>query len=340
MLRLTDRGLYCAAADLYIDPWLPVDRAVITHAHGDHARAGSGRYLASREGERVLRTRLGAEALIEPVEFGESRTIGGVRITLHPAGHILGSAQIRLEHRGEVWVVSGDYKTEPDPTCSPFEPVRCHTFITESTFGLPIYRWCPQEDTFADMRAWWRENAENGRASLVYAYALGKAQRVLAGMLGADIGPVYTHGAVERLTADYRVSGVLLHETTPVASLPKGTRYAGSLIVAPPSAAGSPWLRRFGDTATAFASGWMQVRGARRRRSLDRGFVLSDHVDWPALMSAIDATGAESVWVTHGYRDQVVRYLRERGIASQSIASHWEGENDEQTAVPDEDAIA
>jgi putative mRNA 3-end processing factor len=340
LLRLTDRGLYCAAADLYIDPWLPVDRAVITHAHGDHARWGSRRYLASREGERVLRTRLGADAAIETVEFGEARVIDGVRITLHPAGHILGSAQVRLEHRGEVWVVSGDYKTEPDPTCSPFEPVRCHTFITESTFGLPIYRWCPQEDTFSDMRAWWRDNASRGRASLVYAYALGKAQRVLAGMLGADIGPVYTHGAVERLTLDYRASGVALHETAPVASLPKGTSYAGSLIVAPPSAAGSTWLRRFGDVSTAFASGWMQVRGARRRRSLDRGFVLSDHVDWPALLSAIEATGAENVWVTHGYRDQVVRYLSERGLAARSIASHWEGENDEQAVVPDEDAIA
>ena len=340
MLRITDRGLYCAAADLYIDPWLPVDRAVITHAHGDHARWGSRHYLASREGERVLRTRLGGDAVIETVEYGEPRVIDGVHVSLIPAGHILGSAQVRLEHRGEVWVVSGDYKTEPDPTCTPFEPVRCHTFITESTFGLPIYRWCAQEDTFADLRAWWRENAEQGRASLVYAYALGKAQRILAGVLGADIGPVYTHGAVERLTADYRATGVALHDTTPVASLPKGTSYAGSLIVAPPSAAGSTWLRRFGDTSTAFASGWMQVRGARRRRSLDRGFVLSDHVDWPALLAAIDATGAENVWVTHGYREQVVRYLNEHGVASQSIASHWEGENDEQVVVADEDTIA
>ncbi|MDB4884365.1 MAG: exonuclease of the beta-lactamase fold involved in processing-like protein [Gemmatimonadetes bacterium] len=340
MLRITERGLYCPAADLYIDPWLPVDRAVITHAHGDHARVGSRLYLASREGERVLRTRLGDDAAIELVSFHEPRAINGVTLTLVPAGHILGSAQVRLEHRGEVWVVSGDYKTEPDPTCTPFEPVRCHTFVTESTFGLPIYRWCAQEETFADMRAWWRENAERGRASLVYAYALGKAQRVLAGMLGAGVGPVYTHGAVERLTADYRASGIALHDTTPVASLPKGTSYAGSLIVAPPSAAGSSWLRRFGDTSTAFASGWMLVRGARRRRSLDRGFVLSDHVDWPALMDAIDATGAESVWVTHGYRDQVVRYLRARGLAAQSIASHWEGENDEQEIVPDEATLA
>src|SRR6185503_8933561 len=246
LLRLTERGLYCEAGDFYIDPWLPVPRAVITHAHGDHARWGSERYLGSREGGRVLRTRLGPQAVIRDVEFGETIDLDGVRVSLHPAGHVLGSAQVRVEHRGEIWVVSGDYKTEPDPTCTPFEPVRCHTFITESTFGLPIYRWCAQEDTFADMRAWWRENAEQGRASLVYAYALGKAQRVLAGMLGADIGPVYTHGAVERLTLDYRESGVSLHETAPVSAQPKGTSYAGALIVAPPSAAGSTWLRRFG----------------------------------------------------------------------------------------------
>ena len=340
MLGITERGLYCSAGDFYIDPWLPVDRAVITHAHGDHARWGSKHYLAAREGTRVLRTRLGADASIELMEFGETRDIHGVSLTLVPAGHILGSAQIRLEHKGEVWVVSGDYKTEPDPTCTPFEPVKCHTFITESTFGLPIYRWCAQEETFADLRAWWRENAERGQASLVYAYALGKAQRILAGVLGADIGPVYTHGAVERLTQDYRDSGIALHATTPVASLPRGTDYAGSLIVAPPSAAGSTWLRRFGDVSTAFASGWMQVRGARRRRSLDRGFVLSDHVDWPALISAIEATEAERVWVTHGYREQVVRFLTERGIASQSIASHWEGENDQEPAVAGEEAMA
>jgi putative mRNA 3-end processing factor len=340
MLRITERGLYCAAADLYIDPWLPVDRAVITHAHGDHARWGSRHYLASREGARVLRTRLGADASIELLDFGETRLINDVSLTLIPAGHILGSAQVRLEHKGEVWVTSGDYKTEPDPTCSPFEPVRCHTFITESTFGLPIYRWCPQDDTFADMRTWWAANKERGQASLIYAYALGKAQRILAGMVGADIGPVYTHGAVERLTRDYRDSGIDLVPTTHVAANPKGTSYAGSLIIAPPSAAGSTWLRRFGDLSTAFASGWMQVRGARRRRSLDKGFVLSDHVDWGALMATIAATGAERVWVTHGYREQVVRFLRERGIASESIASHWEGEDEQESTLPDEEAIA
>lgn len=276
----------------------------------------------------MLRTRLGTEALIELVDYRAPVHINGVSVTLIPAGHILGSAQVRLEHRGEVWVVSGDYKTEPDPTCTPFEVARCHTFVTESTFGLPIYTWRPQAETFAELLGWWRDNAAEGRASVVYGYALGKAQRILAGVLDTVIGPIYTHGAVERLTQDYRDSGVTLPPTTAVATMPKGTRFAGSLIVAPPSAAGSTWLRRFGDHSTAFASGWMRVRGARRRRALDRGFVLSDHVDWPSLMSTIDATGAECVWVTHGYREPVARYLEERGLRTRTIASQWEGEGE------------
>ena len=326
MLRITDRGLYCEAGDFHVDPWGPVRRAVITHAHGDHARWGSDSYLGSRAGEDVLRTRLGPDARIQTVEYGEKVVINGVRLSLHPAGHILGSAQIRIEHRGEVWVVSGDYKTEPDPTCTPFEPVRCHTFITESTFGLPIYRWAPQAEVFAEMAEWWRSNAEAGRACVLFGYALGKAQRLLAGLADAGVGPIYTHGAVERLNGDYRRAGIALPPTTYAAAAPRGTDWSGALIVAPPSAAGSLWLRRFGAASTAFASGWMRIRGARRRRSLDRGFVLSDHVDWPALLEAIAATGAQRVWVTHGYREPVVRWLGERGIEAEAVASRWEGD--------------
>ena len=309
-----------------MDPWQPVDRALITHAHGDHARWGSRQYLAVREGEMVLRTRLGPQAAIQTVGFGETVVINGVKVSFHPAGHILGSAQIRVEHGGQVWVVSGDYKTEPDPTCTAFEPVRCQVFITESTFGLPIYRWAPQDETFGEMREWWARNRDNGRASVIFAYALGKAQRVLAGLGSAGIGPIYTHGAVEELNRDYRASGIALPPTRHAASLPKGTDFAGSLIVAPPSAAGSTWLRRFGAISTAFASGWMTLRGARRRRALDRGFALSDHVDWPALLAAIDATGAERVQVTHGFREPVVRWLQARGLMAEAVASHWEGE--------------
>ena len=319
LLRTTERGLYCEAGDFYVDPWMPVDRAVITHAHGDHARWGSRAYLATREGERVLRTRA--------LDYGEAIDVGGVRVSMHPAGHILGSAQVRIEHRGEVWVVSGDYKTEPDPTCAAFEPVRCHTFITESTFGLPIYLWPPQRETFAQIDAWWRANQQAGKASILYAYALGKAQRLLAGV-DPSIGPIYEHGAVARLTRDYRDTGVPLPETRYAGGEPRGFDWSRALIVAPPSAHGTPWMRRFGAVSTAFASGWMRVRGQRRRRSVDRGFVLSDHVDWPSLLAAIDATGAERVWVTHGYREPVVRWLRQRGLEAQSVASRWEGEED------------
>ena len=340
LLRTTDRGLYCEAGDFYIDPWMPVDRALITHAHGDHARWGSRTYVCSTESERVLNTRL-YNANITTRSWGETFSINGVRLSFHPAGHILGSAQIRVEHAGETWVVSGDYKSEPDPTCTAFEPVRCNVFITESTFGLPIYRWAPQTETFAEMAAWWRRNREAGRASVIFAYALGKAQRLLAGLADVAEGEFYTHGAVERLNRDYREGGISLPHTTYAASVPKGHNWSGALIVAPPSAAGSTWLRRFGPASTAFASGWMRVRGARRRRSVDRGFVLSDHVDWPALMSAIDATGAERVLVTHGYRDPVVRALRERGLSADSLASRWEGEGDadsEDDVVPDDEA--
>ena len=328
LLRLAERGLYCEAGDFYIDPWLPVARAVITHGHGDHARWGSDRYLGSREGEAVLRTRLGPGATIRAVDWGEPIEVNGVRVSLHPAGHILGSAQIRVEYRGEVWVASGDYKLEPDPTCTPFELVRCHTFITESTFGLPIYRWSPDHEVFAAIRAWWRQNLDHGRASVIFGYALGKAQRLLAGLADADIGPVYTHGAVERLNRDYRRGGVRLAETQYASAMPRGHSFAGSLIVAPPSAAGSMWMRRFGTISTAFASGWMRVRGARRRRAVDRGFVLSDHVDWPSILRAVEATGAERVWATHGTREPLVRWLTERGIEAKVVASQWKGEED------------
>lgn len=326
LLTITDHGLFCPAGGFYIDPWRPVDRAVITHAHSDHARWGCRNYLGSREGERVLRTRVGrGGASIQSLDWGEAVDLGGVRVSLHPAGHILGSAQVRVEHKGEVWTVSGDYKTEPDATCTSWEPVRCHTFVTESTFSLPIYRWSPQDQVFAEINAWWRANREAGKASLLLGYALGKAQRLLAG-LDPEVGPIYTHGAVETLTRDYRESGVALPPTTYVGALPKGTEFAGAMIVAPPSADATPWTRKFGPLSNGFASGWMRIRGTRRRRNVDRGFVLSDHVDWPGLLGAIEATGAERVWVTHGYTGPAVRWLQERGLDAHAVETRFRGE--------------
>lgn len=333
MLERTSRGLYCAAGDFYVDPWEPVERAIVTHAHADHARRGSHRYLAAQGGERLLRRRLDPDARIETVAYGEAVTIGGVRVSLHPAGHVLGSAQVRLERGGEVWVVSGDYKTEPDPTCAAFEPLACHTFVTESTFGLPIFRWPPQAEVFAEINAWWRECRSAGRVAVLLAYALGKAQRLLAGV-DASIGPILLHGAVDKLTADYRASGVALPATR-YAGDARPEDLAGALVVAPPSAAASPWMRRFGDTATAFASGWMRLRRARRGRAVERGFVLSDHVDWPALVAAIAATGAERVLVTHGYTAALVRWLREAGRDAEAIDTRFTGEQDDEATADD-----
>jgi putative mRNA 3-end processing factor len=335
LLQLTERGLHCEAGDFFVDPWGPVDLAVVTHAHGDHVAWGCRGYLASAEGESVLRSRLAPEARVRGVRWGEAVTLGGVRVSFHPAGHILGSAQIRLELGGEVWVVSGDYKTDPDPTTTAFEPLRCHTFVTESTFGLPIYRWPPQQQVFREINDWWRANQTAGKASLLYGYALGKAQRLVAG-LDPSIGPIYTHGAVERMTAIYRAAGLALPPTVHAGSVDRTTDWSRAIIVAPPSADGSVWTRRFGPQATAFASGWMLVRGTRRRRSLDRGFPLSDHVDWPALMAAVEATGAARVWVTHGFTGPVVRWLRERGLDAQVIQTRFEGERDDDAAERDD----
>ena len=325
LLRVTDHGLYCEAGDFYVDPWLPVPRAVITHAHGDHARWGCDAYLGARAGERVLRTRLGVGATIRFSDYGEPIDLHGVRVTLHPAGHILGSAQVRIEHRGEVWVVSGDYKTEPDSTCAPFEPLRCDTFITESTFGLPIYRWRPQREVFDAIDAWWRANAAEGRASLLMGYAFGKAQRLLAGV-DASIGPIVVHGAVETLNRAYRAAGIALPATLHLSEIADKSILKRALVVAPPSVHHRAWARRFGDASDAFASGWMQLRGARRRRAVDRGFVLSDHADWPGLQRAIGATGAERVIVTHGYEAVMVRWLQEQGLQASAFRTEYDDE--------------
>ncbi|HEX6645314.1 MAG TPA: ligase-associated DNA damage response exonuclease [Gemmatimonadales bacterium] len=338
LLRPTDRGLYCEAGDFYVDAWAAVPRTVVTHAHGDHVAWGCGAYLTSGAGAAVLAARLPADAAVTALPYGESVSLGGVRVSLHPAGHILGSSQVRIEHRGEVWVVSGDYKTEADLTCAPFEPVRCGTFVTESTFGLPIYRWRPEAEVMAEINAWWRANADAGRTSLLYGYALGKAQRLIAG-LDPAIGPILTHGAVERMTAIYRAEGVALPATSHAGTGNRRDVPKGAIVVAPPSADASAWTRRFAPSSNAFASGWMRVRGARRRRSLDRGFALSDHADWPGLLAAIEATGASTVWVTHGYTSVLTRWLGERGLEARAVATRWEGERDE-PEPPDAPEIA
>jgi putative mRNA 3-end processing factor len=325
-------GLYCPVGDFHIDPWRPVARAVITHAHADHARRGHGAYLATAVSAGVLRARLG-DITLQGLDYGEKVDIQGVTLSLHPAGHVLGSAQVRVEHQGQVWVASGDYFAsghvdDVNATCAPFEPVRCHCFITESTFGLPIYRWRPQAEVLAQINTWWSTNAAAGRASLLLGYSFGKAQRLLAGV-DAGIGPIVVHGAVEPLNEAYRAAGVALPHTQRVEQVEDKALLRRALVVAPPSVLGSPWTKRFGDASDAFASGWMQLRGARRRQGVDRGFVLSDHADWPGLQRAIAATGAGRVIVTHGYEAVMVRWLEEQGLQAGSFQTAYGDEAEE-----------
>jgi putative mRNA 3-end processing factor len=331
MVVAREEGLYCVPGRFYIDPWRPVERAVITHAHSDHAYAGHGHYLAAADGEHILRARLG-ELSLDTLRYGDRVTHNGVTVSLHPAGHLLGSAQVRMEFGGEVWVASGDYKVEADRTCAPFEPVRCDTFITESTFGLPIYRWRPQQEIFADINDWWRRNAEEGRTSVLFCYTLGKAQRILAGV-DPGIGPIVCHGAVEAMNRAYRDGGVALPQTRAATDATDKAALSRALVLAPPSASGSPWMKRFGDYSDAFASGWMLLRGARRRRAVDRGFVLSDHADWPGLMQAIKATQAERIIVTHGQVGAMVRWLQQSGLQAGSFHTEYGAEEDQPSAA-------
>jgi putative mRNA 3-end processing factor len=325
-------GLYCPPGRFFIDPWRPVQRAVITHAHADHARRGHGAYLATAVSAGVLRARLGAITL-QGLAYGEVVVIDGVRVSLHPAGHVLGSAQVLVEQGGRVWVASGDYFVsghagDANTTCEPFEPVRCDCFITESTFGLPIYRWRPQVEVMADIDAWWRANAEAGRASLLMAYSFGKAQRLLAGV-DASIGPIVVHGAVQPLNEAYREAGVALPPTLRLEEVKDKAVLQRALVIAPPAVHGSAWARKLGDFGDAFASGWMLLRGARRRQGVDRGFVLSDHADWPGLQRAIAATGAGRIIVTHGLEAVMVRWLQQQGLQAGSFRTEY-GEPDEQ----------
>jgi len=324
----TPVGLFCPAGGFHIDPWGPAERALVTHVHVDHARPGSAAYLGTEASAPFLRRRLGEGAVVEAVAYGERRRLGDAVVSFHPAGHVLGSAQIRVEAAGQVWVISGDYKRAPDPTCAPFEPVRADVFVTEATFALPIYRWPEANAVTAEIMAWWERNREAGVASLLFCYAMGKAQRLLAELGRLTDRPVLVHGAVAEMSELYRRQGVSLLATTRVAEMPARRSYAGELVLAPLSAGGTPWVRRFGERETALASGWMRMRGTRRRKGYDRGFVLSDHADWPALLRTIEESGAGRVLATHGYSEELARYLRESGRDAGAIATHFEGEAD------------
>lgn len=330
-LTFTPAGIYCPAGDFYIDPWKPVDRALITHGHADHARWGMEAYLATDIAAPVMRHRLG-DVSIDTVSYGERLQIGGATVSFHPAGHVPGSAQIRVEVAGEVWVASGDYKVVDDGLSTPFEPVKCHHFITESTFGLPVFRWQDQAVIAAQINEWWAGCAVAGKTAFLGCYALGKAQRLMS-MLNPDIGPILTHTAIENTNAVMRGQGIALPATVQAGPDLNPKDYTGAIVLAPPSALGSAWARKFGPQENAFASGWMALRGIRRRRAGDRGFVISDHADWSGLMSAITDTGAENIYVTHGYTEIFTRYLNEQGWNAQVLQTEFGGEDAEDEAA-------
>jgi putative mRNA 3-end processing factor len=321
LLTSSPSGLFCEAGGFHVDPWAPVPRAVITHAHADHAWPGSARYLCAASCVPLLRRRLGPDASIEGVDHGVPFTLGDVVVAFHPAGHILGSAQVRVQSGRDTWVVSGDYKRADDPTCARFEPVPCDVFVTEATFALPIYCWPAPEDVVRAINNWWDGNRAAGRASVLFCYALGKAQRILAMLTAHTQEAVYVHGAIEPLVQVYRDAAVSMLPTIPVAETARGRSFAGALILAPERAIGTTWMRRFGEHETAFASGWMRVRGNRRRRSFDRGFELSDHADWPALLHTVRECGARRVLATHGTAEPLARYLSETGIPAEVLPS-------------------
>ena len=326
MLIETAQGLYCPDGDFHVDPWAPVARALITHAHGDHARFGSTAYLCSEPCAPLLRRRFGSDASIESIGYGQRLTLGTTRVSFHPAGHILGSAQIRIEGAGGLWVVSGDYKIAADPTCTPFEAVTCDTFITESTFALPIYRWDPVDVVIAEVLSWWELNRERGLTSVLFCYTIGKAQRVLAELARMTDRPVLVHGMMRPMIDVYRAAGIAMLAAETLIDRPRGTSLAGELVLAPLSARGTPWMRRLGDLSDALTSGLMRVRGVRRQRAYDRGFVLSDHADWPALLDTITATGAGRVIATHGHAEPLARFLREQGLDASVMRTAWEDE--------------
>jgi putative mRNA 3-end processing factor len=321
LISFTDKGLYCAQGNFYIDPWQPVEKAVITHAHSDHARGGSQSYLCHRDTLPLLQLRLGPYNY-QIVDWNEKVYMNEVMVSLHPAGHIIGSSQIRVEYKGEVWVVSGDYKTEPDGLSGVFEPIPCHTFISESTFGLPIYNWKPQQEIYHDIQNWVRSNEVAGKTSVLIGYSLGKAQRLLKAVEEVT-GNIYVHGAIWNVHETLRQAGFNLPAVQRITPDTPRDAFKSSVIIAPPSADGSPWMRRFPSASTGICSGWMQVRGNQRRRNADAGFALSDHADWQGLLQTVKATGAQKVYITHGFQSVFSRYLNEIGIDAAEVKTEF-----------------
>ena len=338
LLIFNDKGIYCQQANVYIDAWRPVDKCIVTHGHADHSRWGHKQYITHTNNVPIIKHRLG-DIKVTGKEWNETFTINGVTFSLHPAGHIVASSQVRVEYKGEVWVFTGDFKTENDGIAEPFEPIKCHTFITECTFGLPAFKWAPQTETFSEINTWWNTNKQEGKTSVLFGYSLGKAQRLLK-HLDTSIGTIYTHGAIENMTEVLR-DKYSFPPTTRVTRDTKKEDIKGNIVLAPPSAHGGTWIRKMVPFVTASASGWMTFRGARRRRAIDKGFVLSDHADWNGLLNTIKATGCEKVIATHGYTDIFSKYLREElGYDARTEKTQYEEESSETESVKDKEATS
>jgi putative mRNA 3-end processing factor len=326
VLRPDAGGLYCEAGGFWIDPTRPVETAVVTHAHSDHLQPGSDAYVVSEPSMPLVERRLAPaqeDPEVQSLAYGEGLELGEADVSLHPAGHMLGSAQVRVEVDDEVWVVTGDYKRQSDPTCESFEPVPCDVFVTEATFGLPIYRWKAGGEVVAAIDEWWQTNREADRPSILFCYAVGKAQRVLAGLHEHTDRRVLLHGGMGGYVELYRGAGVEMPPTEYVTEMDEQTDFGGELILAPTSAHESSWMRRFDDPRTGFASGWMRIRAQKRRRGFDAGFVLSDHCDWKDLLRSIRETGAETVVADHGDTETLVRYAREEmGLQAVPLDAH------------------
>ena len=336
LLQFTEKGIYCPPARVYLDPWKPVDKAIITHGHADHSRWGHKQYITHNENVAIIRHRLG-DINVSGRDYGETFSINNVKFSFHPAGHIVGSSQIRVEHKGQVWVFTGDYKLEDDGLSTPYEVVKCHGFITECTFGLPAFKWIPQQEVFNDINQWWYDNQSEGKTSILFGYSLGKAQRLIK-HLDTSIGKIYTHAAVENMNEVIR--GITpLPETIRITKDTKKEELLGNMVIAPPSAHGSPWIRKMVPYVTGSASGWMAFRGARRRRAIDKGFVLSDHCDWQALLTAIKETGATTIVSTHGYTDIFTKYLQQMGYDARTEKTQYEGELSELETKKESEAI-
>jgi len=321
LVKFTKKGIYCIPGKFYLDPWYPVKYAVISHGHADHARWGNQHYLCQNDSKAILKHRLGKDISIESLGYNEPKNINGVQVSFFPAGHVIGSAQIKLEYKGFVVVFSGDYKTQPDFISTPFEPVKCHEFITESTFGLPIYKWKTEQELQQELQNWVLQNQQNNRTSVFLGYSLGKAQRILK--LIEHVDDVFVHSAIHNLNTAISNSGIDIPKSTLITSDFKKENVQRKIVILPPALLGSKLIKKIPNAATAICSGWMHIRGNRRWKGVDAGFAVSDHADWEGLLQAVKATEAEKVYVTHGSQAVFSKYLNEIGIEAHELKTEF-----------------